>query len=111
MRAPCAARCNVLFSMMPSIVGRPYNQWWSNYMAEEITRRALPFVDAAPEEACLVVIYGGPVLGKRYALSGETTIGRDPGTTIPFDLFDVSRQHARLFPCDAGWCLSDLGSM
>jgi two-component system cell cycle response regulator len=80
-------------------------------MAEEITRRALPFVDAAPEEACLVVIYGGPVLGKRYALSGETTIGRDPATTIPLDLFDVSRMHARLFPCDAGWCLNDLGSM
>jgi two-component system cell cycle response regulator len=80
-------------------------------MPEEITRRALPFVDAAPEEACLIVIYGGPVLGKRYALSGETTIGRDPASTIPFDLFDVSRQHARLSPCDSGWCLADLGSM
>ncbi|HKR64562.1 MAG TPA: GGDEF domain-containing protein [Thermoanaerobaculia bacterium] len=80
-------------------------------MGEEITRRALPFVDAAPEEACLVVIYGGPVLGQRFALTGDTTIGRDPSSTIPFDLFDVSRQHARLFLSDSGWTLSDLGSM
>lgn len=80
-------------------------------MPEEITRRALPLPDAAPEEACLVVIYGGPVLGKRYALNGETTIGRDPGNTLSFDLFDVSRQHARLSSTGAGWTLTDLGSM
>lgn len=80
-------------------------------MSEEITRRALPFPDAAPEEACLVVIYGGPVLGKPFALNGETTIGRDPSNTISFDLFDVSRQLARLSSRDAGWILEDLASM
>src|ERR1700741_3732637 len=52
-------------------------------MPEEITRRAMPFVDAPPEEACLVLIYGAPELGKRFALGGETLIGRDPGNTIP----------------------------
>lgn len=79
-------------------------------MPEEITRRALPFVDAAPEEACLVLIYGGPELGKRFALGGVTLIGRDPANTIPLELFDVSRVHARLAPADAGWIISDLGS-
>lgn len=79
-------------------------------MPEEITRRAMPFVDAAPEEACLVLIYGGPELGKRFALDGETTIGRDRVNTIPVDLFDVSRVHARLSSFDAGWMIADLGS-
>lgn len=79
-------------------------------MPEEITRRAMPFVDAPPEEACLVLIYGGPELGKRFALGGETLIGRDPGNTIPVDLFDVSRVHARLSPFDSGWMIADLGS-
>jgi hypothetical protein len=50
-------------------------------MPEEITRRAMPFVDAAPEEACLVLIYGGRELGKRFALDGETTIGRKAGSS------------------------------
>lgn len=70
----------------------------------------MPFVDAAPEEACLVLIYGGPELGKRFALSGDTLIGRDPGNTIPLELFDVSRVHARLRPFDAGWTIADHGS-
>jgi two-component system cell cycle response regulator len=78
---------------------------------EETTRRALPFVDAATEDACLVVIYGGPELGKRFALRGETTIGRDASSTIALDLFDVSRQHARLVASEAGWSIADLGSM
>lgn len=42
-------------------------------------RRALPFVEAPPEEACLVLIYGGPKLGKRFTLAGETLIGRAGG--------------------------------
>jgi two-component system cell cycle response regulator len=79
-------------------------------VADEITRRALPLVDAAPEEACLVLIYGGPELGKRFALNGETTIGRDPQSTIPIELFDISRAHARLSPFESGWTITDLGS-
>jgi two-component system cell cycle response regulator len=79
-------------------------------MPEEITRRAMPFVDAAPEESCLVLIYGGPELGKRFTLSGETSIGRDRVNTIPLDLFDISRAHARLSPFESGWTISDLGS-
>ena len=70
----------------------------------------MPFVDAAPEEACLVLIYGRPEMGKRFALTGETVIGRDPANGIPVDLFDVSRAHARLSPVDAGWTITDLGS-
>ncbi len=57
-----------------------------------------------------MLIYGGPELGKRFALDGETLIGRDPGSTIPLDLFDVSRAHARLSPFDSGWMIADLGS-
>lgn len=43
-----------------------------------------------------MLIYGGPELGRRFPLSGETLIGRDPENTIPVDLFDVSRKHACL---------------
>jgi diguanylate cyclase (GGDEF)-like protein len=81
-----------------------------NSVREEITRRLIPVVDAPPEEACLVLIYGGPQLGKRFTLAGETLIGRDFSNTIPLDLFDVSRQHARLVRVDAAWTIADLGS-
>jgi two-component system cell cycle response regulator len=70
----------------------------------------MPFVDAAPEEACLILIYGGPELGKRFTLDAETTIGRDRTNTIPLDLFDISRAHARLSPFENGWTIADLGS-
>lgn len=68
---------------------------------------------AQPElsgDACLILIYGGPELGKRFELTKDATIGRDASNDICVDLPFISRQHARLTRGDKGWSVSDLGS-
>ncbi len=61
-------------------------------------------------EACLILIYGAPDLGKRYALTHEITIGRDATADICVDMSFVSRQHARLTCRGDSWSVHDLGS-
>ena len=68
---------------------------------------------SAPElsdDACLILIYGGPDLGKRYELTGDAVIGRDASADIRVDMSFVSRQHARVTRRDRSWFVSDLGS-
>ena len=62
------------------------------------------------ETACLILIYGGPDLGKRFELSSNTTIGRDTENDICVDMSFVSRQHARVTRHDQLWFIEDLGS-
>ena len=62
------------------------------------------------DDACLILIYGGPDLGKRFALTRDTTIGRDTSSDICIDMSFVSRQHARLTRRDQRWFVEDLGS-
>lgn len=68
-------------------------------------------VQAAVSDACLVLIYGGSELGKRFELKSDITIGRDRSNDIVVEAPDVSRQHARLERRDDGeWWLTDLAS-
>jgi two-component system, cell cycle response regulator len=62
------------------------------------------------EEACLILIYGAQDLGKRFELTRDTTIGREPTNDICIDMSFVSRQHARLSRADKRWFVEDLGS-
>ncbi len=80
-------------------------------MNDEVTRVERAFNPATlPSAACLVLIYGGDELGKRYALNGETRIGRRNTHAICVDLDDVSRDHAKVVNDGNGWGIADLGS-
>lgn len=61
-------------------------------------------------EACLILIYGGAELGKRFALTEDLTIGREASNAICVDMSYVSRQHARVFRQNDGWFVEDLNS-
>ena len=80
-------------------------------MRSEATRAHLvvnePQVSA---EACLILIYGTSDLGKRFALTHDTTIGRDPSSDICVDMSFVSRQHAHISRRESHWFIEDLGS-
>jgi two-component system cell cycle response regulator len=62
------------------------------------------------DNASLVLIYGGPELGKRFELRQDAVIGRDPSCDIVVDMSFVSRQHARLTRNGSEWLIEDLGS-
>jgi hypothetical protein len=76
-------------------------------------RRAAPKVDKGKRGrvARLVVLEPKAARGAAYALTGEITIGRDPGCTIsmPEDTF-VSTLHARVFDHDGQPMVEDLNS-
>ena len=77
------------------------------------TTRTVRFAEmqAATTDACLVLIYGAPELGKRFALTKDITIGRDRSNDIVIEAGDVSRQHARVQKSgEDGWTLADLAS-
>ncbi len=69
-------------------------------MTDTITRVSLSEKLDLPDHLgreCLVVLYGGGIIGKKYDLSpGVTTIGRDPLASIVLDADSVSRSHARV---------------
>ena len=68
-------------------------------------------VQAAVTDACLVLIYGAPDLGKRFELKSDITIGRDRSNDIVIEEADVSRQHARVERREHGeWWITDLAS-
>jgi len=48
--------------------------------------------------------------GQRWMLKQELILGREEGCDIPINNRQVSRQHARIFPSNAGVILQDLGS-
>lgn len=52
-------------------------------------------------EACLTVV-SGPVVGRRYRLGSETTIGRTSQATVVVDDAEVSRWHARIRRSEGG---------
>lgn len=82
-------------------------------MSKHDTTRTVRFAEmqAATTDSCLVLIYGAPELGKRFALTKDITIGRDRSNDIVIEAGDVSRQHARLEKeGENGWTLADLAS-
>lgn len=52
----------------------------------------------------------GKVFGRSFALSGVTSVGRAPESTLRLDETGISRAHARLLPSDEGVQIEDLGS-
>jgi len=80
-------------------------------MYEETTSKGSPIAaSGAPEEACLILIYGGPDLGRKFELTRDITVGREPSNEILLDSSHVSRQHARFFRRNDDWLVADLGS-
>ncbi len=82
-------------------------------MGTHDTTRTVRFAEmqAATTDACLVLIYGAPELGKRFALTKDITIGRDRSNDIVIEAGDVSRQHARVKKeGEDEWTLADLAS-
>lgn len=59
-----------------------------------------------------LVVSKGPDAGERFVLAGEiVTIGRDPASDIFLNDITVSRRHARIDRTQAGFNLSDVGSL
>jgi predicted component of type VI protein secretion system len=57
----------------------------------------------------LYVLSGGD-LGKRFAVDGDTLLGRSPDCGVRLRDRSISRHHARLGPVEDGWVLCDLDS-
>jgi diguanylate cyclase (GGDEF)-like protein len=59
----------------------------------------------------VLVIIGGPNLGRHFPLTGtEYIIGRVPEVDIQIDADSVSRRHARVIRAGQDWVVEDLGS-
>src|SRR5512141_593773 len=89
-------------------------RFWPHREGDTVTFETTTFESMVrpdvPLEASLVLIYGAPELGKRYALADGATVGRDAGNAIRIEMPFVSRQHARFAQATAGWTVADLGS-
>ncbi|MFO0682201.1 MAG: response regulator [Sandaracinus sp.] len=58
-----------------------------------------------------LVVLSGPHPGRRYPLDEVSTLGREPGSTVPLEDGVASRRHARLARLpDGNWEITDLGS-
>ena len=68
-------------------------------------------LNGSPEKA-MVVVHRGASKGARYLLDlDRTTVGRSPESEIFLDDVTVSRSHAVIKRTDAGFILTDLGSL
>jgi pSer/pThr/pTyr-binding forkhead associated (FHA) protein len=68
-------------------------------------------LNGSPEKA-MVVVHRGASKGARYLLDlDRTTVGRSPESEIFLDDVTVSRSHAVIERIDAGFILTDLGSL
>ena len=62
-------------------------------------------------EACLVLIYPGPDMGKRFPLQrSEVVIGSGDDCDIQIEHDSVSRHHARVYRSGESWSVEDLQS-
>jgi pSer/pThr/pTyr-binding forkhead associated (FHA) protein len=66
--------------------------------------------DLAPGTAVLVV-RSNPQAGERFVLGDITRMGRHPDSEIILDDITVSRRHAEIALSDAGFTVSDAGSL
>jgi len=81
----------------------PKSRWWaSKSQGNELSGR---------HRLSLEIVEPASLRGQRYEVTGETTIGRSPGCSIPLqgDAF-VSNVHARIYPKDGELWVEDLGS-
>jgi pSer/pThr/pTyr-binding forkhead associated (FHA) protein len=68
--------------------------------------------DSLPAGFALLVVQRGPNAGSRFLLDKDvTTAGRHPDSDIFLDDVTVSRRHAEFTRTDAGFVVSDVGSL
>lgn len=79
---------------------------------EEMSTDDVAAVEGLPEGSALLLVQRGPGAGARFLLDRETvTVGRHPDSDIFLDDITVSRRHATFTRVDAGFQVSDLGSL
>ncbi len=79
---------------------------------EEMSTDDVAAVEGLPEGSALLLVLRGPGAGARFLLDSETvTVGRHPDSDIFLDDITVSRRHATFARVDAGYQVSDLGSL
>jgi len=62
------------------------------------------------EEIPVLIAYNGPLNGKKWSITHELIIGRDPKCDITIPERQVSRIHAKVYPIKDSITLEDLGS-
>jgi pSer/pThr/pTyr-binding forkhead associated (FHA) protein len=65
-----------------------------------------------PSGVAVLIVRSGTQAGDRFALEGDVTrLGRHPDSEIMLDDITVSRRHASIERTDAGYVVSDAGSL
>jgi pSer/pThr/pTyr-binding forkhead associated (FHA) protein len=104
--ADFCARCGT------KIIAETDAQTTVSYQPTDDERESLGSAPARPENATLVIRSGGGRAGETYELTAErTSIGRHPNADIFLDDVTVSRNHAVIDRSDAGFVISDEGSL
>ena len=79
---------------------------------QELEEQLGSLLDDLPPDLGLLVVRRGPNAGSTFALEAETTtIGRHPDSDLFLDDVTVSRRHATHHPGQAGYQISDVGSL
>lgn len=79
---------------------------------EEMSTSDISTVEQLPTGSAMLLVQRGPGAGARFLLdTDEVTVGRHPSSDIFLDDISVSRRHATFTRHDAGYVVSDLGSL
>jgi pSer/pThr/pTyr-binding forkhead associated (FHA) protein len=79
---------------------------------EEMTTDDVQAVENLPAGSAMLLVQRGPDAGARFLLDTDVvTVGRHPDSDIFLDDISVSRRHATFTRSDAGYVVSDLGSL
>jgi len=79
---------------------------------EEMTTDDVAAVENLPAGSAMLLVQRGPDAGARFLLDTDVvTVGRHPDSDIFLDDVSVSRRHATFTRSDAGYVISDLGSL
>ncbi len=79
---------------------------------EEMSAADVDAVENLPLGSAMLFVQRGPGAGARFLLDTDhVSVGRHPDSDIFLDDISVSRRHATLTRTDAGFVVSDLGSL
>ena len=79
---------------------------------EELSTNDVKAVEGLPAGSAMLLVQRGPDAGARFLLDDDVvTVGRHPDSHIFLDDISVSRRHATFRRSDAGFVVSDLGSL
>src|SRR6187200_3063456 len=94
----------------PTVVNGPHDEYASTVAAKH-PRPRKPAKGRRGAVARLVVIEPKARRGTAYAVGGDVTIGRDPGSTIRIDDDTyISQHHAKVYVVEGQAMVEDLGS-